>query len=410
VRKLILTTLSFLTAITFASDDWPQWRGAGLQGHSDAKDLPLKWSETENIKWKTPIPGEGWSSPVILDKQIWMTTSLDNGKSLRAICCDLDSGKIVHDFEVFHVEAPEPKHKLNSFASPTPVLENGRVYIDFGTYGTACFDTKTAAKIWENRELKLDHENGPGSTPMLHKDKLHMCCDGRDVQFAVALDKNTGKVAWKTNRSQPINKGRDMKKAYGTPLVIQVDGKDQIIHTAAENLYAYDAETGKELWFVRYPGFSNVPRPVFGNGMLYVATGFGRPEMWAIKPGGSGDVTATNVVWRNKIQVPSIPSPVLIGERLFMLSTEGVLSCLNAKTGELVWKQPMGAEFSAALLYADGRIYVQDRIGVTTVIEPADTYKELAKNTLPDGFMASAAVSGKAFIMRTKKTLYRIEK
>jgi len=399
-----------LTITASAADIWPQWRGPGGQGHSDATGVPLTWSEKENVKWKSPDPGEGWSSPVIADDIIWMTTSQNNGKSLRAVCFGLTDGKQIHDVEVFAVEAPEFKHKLNSYASPSPLLEEGKLYVYFGTYGTACLDAKTGKKLWENRELKIDHENGPGSTPMIFKDKILICCDGRDLQFQAALDKATGKVLWKTPRSQPITKGKDMKKAYGTPLVIQVGGKDQVIATAAEAVYAYDVETGKELWYVKYPGFSNVPRPVYGQGLLYICTGFGRPEIWAIKPEGSGDLSASNVVWRVKIQAPAQPSPVLIGERVYMVSDTGTATCMDAKTGKEIWKQLLGGEFSSSPLFVDGRIYFFDRLGLCTVIEPGDTFKVLAKNTLEDGFMASAAVAGKALILRTKKNLYRIEK
>ncbi|HYG76373.1 MAG TPA: PQQ-binding-like beta-propeller repeat protein [Planctomycetota bacterium] len=408
--RMFFAAVLFIAASSFASDSWPQWRGPGGQGHSDAKGLPLTWSEKENVKWKSPDPGEGWSSPCIEGDLIWMTTSQNAGKSLRAVCYSLTDGKQLHDVEVFSVEAPEPKHKLNSYASPSPLIEDGKVYVNFGTYGTACLDAKTGKKIWENRELKIDHENGPGSTPMIHKDKIHLCCDGRDLQFQAALDKATGKLVWKTDRSQPINKGKDMKKAYGTPLVINVGGKDQVIATAAEAVYAYDVDTGKELWYVKYPGFSNVPRPVYGNGLLYVCTGFARAEIWAIKPEGSGDLSASNVVWKAKIQVPTIPSPLLLGERIYMVSDTGTLSCLDAKTGKEVWKQLLGGEYSSSPLFADGRIYLFDRAGVSTVIEPGDTFKVLAKNTLEDGFMASPAIAGKALILRTKKNLYRIEK
>ena len=410
-NKILLLASCLALFSAFASDDWPQFRGPDGEGHSDAKDLPLTWSESENVKWKTEIPGEGWSSPVIGGGQVWMTSAINAGKSLRAVCCDLASGKIVHDVEVFAVEAPEPKHKLNSYASPTPLIENGRVYVCFGTYGSACLDAKTGTKIWENHDLKIDHENAPGSSPMLWKDKYFLCCDGRDFQYQAALDKNTGKLAWKTERSQKIDKGRDMKKAYGTGQVITVDGKDVLITPAAEHVYAYDPETGKELWYVTYPGFSNVPRPIFGFGMVYVCTGFGRPELWAIKPGGSGDVTATNVVWKVKIQAPAQPSPLLVGERIYMINDDtGIATCLEAKTGKEVWKEKIGGPFSASPLFADGRIYFCDRVGKTIVVEPGDAYKMLATNTLEDGFMASPAVSGKALILRGKKFLYRIEK
>jgi len=398
-------------ALLRGSDEWPQFRGPGGQGHSDATGLPLTWSEKENVKWKSAIPGEGWSSPVISGKQVWMTMALNAGKSLHAVCVDFETGKVIHDVEVLTVEAPPKKHALNSYASPTPVIDGDRVYVCFGTCGTVCLSTSTAKVIWKNDELKIDHENGPGSSPMIYKDKLFLCCDGIDVQYMAALNKSDGKLAWKTDRSQPfLAKTKDMKKSYCIPLLIQVEGKDQLITPAAENLYAYDPETGKELWYVKYPGFSNVPRPIFGHGMIYVCTGFARAELWAIKPGGSGDLSATNVVWKMKIQVPTQPSPLLVGDNVYMVSDSGMASCLDAKTGKEVWKQHLAGEFSASPIFAEGRIYFFDRKGLATVIEPGAAYKEVARNQLDDGFMASPAVSGKSLVLRTKTNLYRIEK
>ena len=400
-----------LLASGYAADDWPQFRGPGGQGHSDAKGVPLTWSETENVKWKTPIPGEGWSSPVISGGRIWMTTALDNGKSRHAIGVDLETGKTLHDVEVFQVEAPQKKNALNSHASPSPVIEGNRLYVHFGSDGTACLDTLDHAKVlWQKRSFKLDHMEGAGGSPMLYKDKLIFCCDGTDVQYLVALKKGTGEVAWKTDRSHKITNPPPMRKAFCTPLVIQLDGQDQLIAPGAEYLYAYEPDTGKELWFVHYPGFSNVPRPVHGCGLLFVGTGFMRPEIWAVKPGGQGDMTATNVVWKMKTQAPLVPTPVLVGERLYVVSDSGALTCLEAKTGKEVWRQNLGGEVSASPLCVDGRIYLFDRNGPCTVIEAGDTFKVLAKNTLESGCMASAAVAGKALIVRTKKALYRIER
>ncbi|MCY3018406.1 MAG: PQQ-binding-like beta-propeller repeat protein [Planctomycetota bacterium] len=398
-----------LCAAARAADEWPQFRGPTGQGHSDAKGVPLTWSEKENVKWKTPIPGEGWSSPVISGGQVWMTTAPPDGKSRHAIGVDLESGKILHDVEVFQVEAPQKKNAVNSHASPSPVIEGNRLYVHFGSDGTACLDTQTAKVLWQVRTFKLDHMEGAGGSPMLYKDKLIFCCDGTDVQYLVALKKETGELAWKTDRSHKITNPPPMRKAFSTPLVIQLDGQDQLIAPGAEYLYAYEPDTGKELWFVHYPGFSNVPRPVHGCGLLFVGTGFMRPEVWAVKPGGQGDMTATNVVWKMKTQGPLVPTPVLVGERLYVVSDTGSLACLEARTGKEIWRQNLGGEFSASPLCVDGRIYYFDRAGLCTVIEPGDTFKVLAKNTLESGCMASAAVAGKALIVRTKKALYRLE-
>ncbi len=389
--------------------DWPQFRGPDGQGHADSAKLPLHWSETQNVKWKTELPGQGWSSPVIFGNQIWMSTAQEAGRSLRALCVDLDSGKLLQNIELFQVDAPEFKHALNSYASPTPVIEEGRVYFSFGDYGFACVATDNGKILWKNRELRLEHENGPGSSPILYKNLLILNCDGTNVQYVAALDKGTGKVAWKTTRSQKIDKDPPMLKAYTTPLVIRVRGEDQLISPAAEYVYAYEPLRGKELWFVHYPGFSNVPRPVFGEGLLYIATGFGKPEMWAMLPGGKGNVTESNVAWKYLKQAPAKPSPIFIGKNLYMISDGGIATCLDGRTGKLHWQERIGGDYSASPISAGNQIYFCNQDGKTTVVEAGDTFKVLAENKLPDGFMASPAVAGEALVLRTKTAIYRIQ-
>jgi outer membrane protein assembly factor BamB len=430
----LFTTLSIFAAAAFGSDSWNQFRGPTGQGIAEAKDLPVTWSETENIKWKTPLPGEAWSSPVVSGNDIWMTNSTDEGKSLRAFSVALDTGKINFDVEVFHVDKPEFKHKLNSYASPTPILENGKLYVFFGTYGMACISTHDGKKVWENTDIKHATQNGAGSTPISYKDKILLCIDGMDVQYQLALNKSDGKVAWKTPRSMPFkpNTKEDMKKAYGTPLVYTFEGKDQVVATAAEGFYAYDPETGKELWRLKQPGFSNVPTPVFANGLLFLDTGFGKPQMWAVKPIAGGgeklDLPPENIVWKIiaqgtmladagkpdakpvTVSCPTRPSPLAVGNRLYMISDTGAFTCLDSATGNIVWIEKLNKEWSTSPTLADGKIYLFNQIGTSYVIEPGDTFKKLAENTLEDGCMASPAIVGKALIVRTKKALYRIEK
>ncbi|MDB6171977.1 MAG: Pyrrolo-quinoline quinone repeat-containing protein [Chthoniobacteraceae bacterium] len=410
---IALTLLILSATLLRAGDSWTQFRGPTAQGYSDAKGLPRHWSETENVKWKTALPGEGWSSPVVANGQIWMTTALEEGKSLRALCVDFATGKLVHDIEVFKNESVPPKHRRNSYASPTPVIDGDRVYLHFGSLGTACLSTKDGSKIWENRELKVDFQNGAGGSPVLFKDKLLIACDGMDCQFEAALDTATGKIAWKTERSaipKLQKRPEDMRKAYGTPFITTIDGQPQSITTAAERLYAYDPATGKELWFVDYPGFSNVPLPVTDGKVMVIPTGFMKPEMWGIKVGGAkGDATSTHILWKQVAGAPAQASPVLVDGRLYMVNDSGILSCLNAMTGAIVWKERVGSDFAASLTYADGVIYLFDCMGKSLVIEPGDTFKTVASNQLADGFMASPAVVGKSLILRTKKNLYRIE-
>ena len=412
MRKILQSWLLIsLAVVASASEDWPQFRGPDGQGHSDATGLPQTWSETQNVKWKTALPGEGWSSPVVLGSQIWLATALEDGRSLRAICVDRDSGKLVHNIEVFHVTAPAPKHDLNSHASPTPVIEKGRVYFSFGMYGAACLNSDTGKIIWKNTELKHDHgQNGPGSSPILHGGLFILNCDGTELRYVAALNKTTGKLVWKTPRSNQMDKSPELKKAYATPLIITVNGKNQLISPGAFRLSSYEPETGKELWFADIPGFSNVPRPVYGHGLVYVCTGYMSSELFAIRPFGTGDISQTHVAWKTKKQVSFKPSPLLIGDQLYMVSDSGIASCLNAKTGESIWSERLGGEYSASPVFADGAIYFFNQKGQTTVIKPDTKLNVIATNTLPTGFMASPAIADKALFLRTKTHLYRIEK
>jgi outer membrane protein assembly factor BamB len=416
VRSASLLSL-FLVVVLQASENWPQFRGPTGDGHSDATTLPVTWSEQEHVKWKTAIPGEGWSSPVIEGSQIWMQTALDDGKSLRAVCVHRDSGKILHDVEVFHVPSPAPKHAFNSHASPTPVIENGRVYISYGMYGMACLRAATGKVIWTNRELKHDHDkNGPGSSPIIYRDLFILNCDGTEERFVAALDRFSGKLVWRTNRSNEINKAGEFKKAYHTPLIINVNSRDQLVSLGAFRVSAYEPLTGKEIWWVDIPGFSNVPRPVFGSELVYISTGFGKPELWAIRPDGYGNVTKTHVAWKVTRHAPAKPSPLMVGDQFFMVSDGGIATFLDGKTGRELWSGRVPGEYSASSVYAAGRLYLFNQQGQTIVMQANNHSASeetrptiLATNSLENGFMSSPAIAGKAFFLRTKKHLYRIE-
>jgi outer membrane protein assembly factor BamB len=400
-----------LAGMCDAADHWPQFRGPDGQGHASASGLPTEWSEQKNIVWRTPIPGEGWSSPVIFGDQIWMTTAEGNEeKSLRAVCVDRETGKLLRNVEVFSLAEPGTVNAKNTFASPTPVIEAGRLYVHFGTFGTACLSTETGKLLWTNRDLKLDHKEGPGSSPILYGDLLIFNCDGMDVQYVVALDKHSGRVVWKTDRSGPTAENPDLRKAYSTPLVITVDGQDQLISTGADRVIAYEPATGKEIWVVYYKGYSNVPRPVFGDGRLIISTGFTKPQLWAIRPQGRGDLTETNVLWRFLKQVPANPSPLLVGDEVYMVSDRGVATCIDAKTGEACWTERLGGNYSASPMFADGRVFIFSEDGKTFVLEPGRKYHVLATNQLDGRIMASPAMLGRTIYLRTDKYLYRIEK
>ncbi|MDF1812474.1 MAG: PQQ-binding-like beta-propeller repeat protein [Verrucomicrobiales bacterium] len=426
--RFIFVSLLFSSA---AFADWNQWRGPDGQGHADTA-LPVKWSETENVTWKTALSGKGWSSPVIEGDQIWMTaahetlaTPEETAKRLEtntgsqplvvlsmvrlhAICVDKNSGKLLHDFEILSRKEPQWAHKLNSYASPTPVIENGKLYCHFGSYGTACVDTQTVEVVWQNQDLYVHHENGPGSSPVLWRDHLIFHMDGSDKQYIVALDKHTGKIAWKTDRSGEMNSNPQLKKSYGTPLILDVGGEPVLFSPGADWLYAYQPDSGNELWKLNYGklGFSIAPRPVAGHGMLYMSTSFMRPQLLAIKYSGS----SPEIVWKSEKSVPNQPSPILVGDEVYYITDSGgIISCHDARTGELHWKERIGGNYSASPLHADGKIYFHSREGETTVIQAGKEFKILAKNTLDGAHMSSAAVDGGAIILRTDKAVYRIE-
>ena len=410
-RVALILTIVLSATPAVAGENWPQFRGPGGDGHSDAVGLPVTWSESENVLWKTPIHGRGHSSPVVWGDQVWMTTATPDGKQMFAVCVDRNSGKVLHDVGLFTNEVLQITHSLNSFASPTPVIEQGRVYVSFGTYGIACLDTATGRRVWARRDLNCDHFRGPGSSPFLFGNLLIQHYDGFDVQFVVALEKATGKTVWKTGRSTEFaNDNGDFHKAFCTPIAIRSGGREQLISPAAQAAMAYDPHTGEELWRVRWGGHSTASRPLFGHGLVYLNTGFGKAQLWAVRPGGHGDVTDTHVAWKLMKGVPSKPSPLLVRELIFMVDDGGVASCVDARTGQIVWQERLGGEYSASPVYADGRIYFFPHQGPATVIEPGRQLKVLAENELDEGFMASPAVVGKALILRTKTHLYRIQR
>lgn len=435
-RSLIASVFSWLAISVQARDEWPQFRGPDGTGHSKATGVAKTWGEDKNIRWKAAIPGKGHSSPIISDNQIWLTTAVEvpltadakaaklakipNSKglelagslSLRAVCMDRQTGGIVQNVELLTIPEAEPIHSLNSYASPTPVFENDRLYCHFGTYGTVALETTTGQVLWKNQEHRIEHQNGPGASPVLTGDVLVINFDGTDKQYVAAIDKATGKTAWTTQRSGKLDERPDLKKAYCTSVVVEDPTTGtQVISPGANWVYGYDPKTGKELWRASYGqlGFSTVPRPIVGHGMVYVATSFMKSRLLAVKLGGQGDVTESHVAWKSDRQVPQKPSLLLVGDELYFVSDGGVATCLNAKTGEEHWSQRMPGSYSASPLYVDGRIYFFSQDGKATVIAPGKEYQELAVNQLSGGFMASPAVAGKALFLRTESHLYRIE-
>lgn len=382
-----------------ASTQWPQFRGPTGQGKSSAVGLPVTWSDTENITWKAAIPGQGWSSPVIRGDQIWLTAADEDRKTLRALCLDRQSGAITHNVVVNTLAEPGSVHRKNTLASPTPILEGDRVYVHFGPHGTACLSS-SGEILWK---ITLPHVQGygPSSSPVVYNDLLIVPCLGTDVRYLIALDKQKGGERWKVEF--------EGRCSEATPLVISTENGDQLISNQADRIVAFDPSSGKELWWVTQQNFAQIPRPVFGHDLVYVGGGYFKPEVWAIRPQGRGDVTESHVVWHVNQSAPLNPSPLLAGDALYFVSDNGIASCLDAMTGKLRWRERLEGDFTASPLFADGRVYFLNEVGVATVVATGPKFERLATNTVPGRTLASLAVAGRALYLRTDSHLYRIE-
>jgi hypothetical protein len=416
----------FASGVAAAELNWPQFRGPRGDGSSHAKSVPLTWSETNNLAWKVAVPGRGRSSPVVMGDRIWLTLAVERDVvrkrigpddmqtaehvSLEAVCLDGANGKILWRTKLFEVENPDPVHWFNSWATPTPVAEPGRLYCDFGTYGTAGLDAKTGKVLWKTR-LPLDHQVGPGSSPVVYENLLVLVRDGRDAQYVAALDKKTGKETWRTDRP-PINTSSpNLKKSFVTPLVVSTGGRTQLISPGAHWVVSYEPATGKELWRARHGnGFSIGSCPVFGDGKVFFSTGCMRPELVAVRADGEGDVTATLAVWRSTRQVPVMSSLVLLGDELYWTSDDGIANCTDVRSGEAHWQERMNQQHLASPLLAEGRINFFGKGGKTTVIKVGKQFEKLAENLIEGDVVATPAIVDGIIFLRTDTHLYRIGK
>ncbi|MEX0741420.1 MAG: PQQ-binding-like beta-propeller repeat protein, partial [Phycisphaeraceae bacterium] len=353
-RSLFLT-LSLVagfavTAVTpaTAADGWPQFRGPSQVGYVAEANPPLTWSEQENVTWKTPISGLGWSTPIIQDQQIWLTTATPDGKEMFVYCVDADNGEVLFRERLFYNEEPEPLgNAVNGYASPSGAIEPGRFYAHFGSYGTAAINTETFEVLWKHTELECRHFRGPGSSVILFDDKLILTMDGIDVQYLAALDTATGEIAWRTDRSTEwddydgdgnVIADGDFRKGYGTPIVYEVEGQTQLLSVGSMAAFAYDPHTGEEIWTVTFNGFNAASSPVIANGLVMINTSTPRSILMAIDPAGTGDITATNVVWEYSRGVPTKPTPVVVDDELIIFVNDGgIATCLDALTGEEIW-------------------------------------------------------------------------
>ena len=403
-----VAVLSLLGRSVLHAENWPEFRGPSAQGLSSERGLPVEWSATKNVAWKQSIPGQGWSSPVFVDGRVYLTSAVrsDSGSklSLRALCLDASGGKILWDSEVFASNEDVSIHKKNGHASPTPIVEGDRLYVHFGHQGTACLDL-TGKVIWRNTSLRYHPVHGNGGSPILVEGALIFSCDAANDPFVAALDKANGEVLWKVKRETSAAK----TFSFSTPLLIVVNGQKQVISPGSNALCAYDPGTGREIWRVRYDGYSVVPRPILGHGLVFISTGFDRPVVMAIRPDGRGDVTDTHVAWTMSRGAPKTPSMLLVNDELFMVADNGVATCVDARTGRVHWQERVGGDCSASLLCADGKIYIQNEEGVGTVIAADKEFRKLASNPLEERTLASYAVGQGVLFIRTERHLYCIQ-
>lgn len=417
--------------------EWTQWRGPNGNGHAQQGNYPIRWSEHQNITWKTfLIPSKGHSSPVVQNEKVWLTSAVETAATEKeketrvkeskfpgaaslhylskvaflAIQLDLSTGDILKEVKVFEKRNPQAIHRLNSYASPSPLLSEGKLFIHFGTFGTACLDAETGHLIWKNQDLDLQihHENGPGSTPIIWDGLLIFHLDGTDKQSVVALDKQTGKLTWQTSRSGKLKENPQTKKAYATPMIAKTEKGPVLISTGADWVYGYDPTNGQELWKVSYGilGFSNVTKPIIHKDLFIISTGFMKGELHAYKLNGHDK---PRLIWKLSKGAPKKPSPIIVNGFVYVINDGGILSVVSAKDGGLIWRERLEGEYSASPIYAGGHIYFSNQSGMTTVIKPGNHLEIVEQNQLRTGHMASFATIPKGLLVRTNEALYRIE-
>lgn len=407
----VLSAVVNLMGLNLWAHDWPEFRGPTGQGHSPANDVPIRWSATENVAWKAAIPGGGWSSPVLVNGRVYLTSAISaagvKDLKLTAICLDARDGKLLWSTNVFSPEDGSSLHRKNSYASPTPLVRGGRLYVHFGHLGTACLDLNGQV-LWRQTSITYPSMHGNGGSPLLAGDRLIFSCDGITNPAVVALDRHTGKVQWKTPRD---NDSVPKKFSFSTPLLITNAGREELISPGAGATYAYDPTTGRPLWKVSTgTGFSVVPRPVFAHGLLFVNTDYDFPKLFAIRPGGEGDVTSTHLAWQTGRGAPSTPSALVVGSELYFVSDAGIATCADAKTGQVHWNERLGGGFSASPVFAAGHIYFQNEEGVGYVLKAGKTFEQIAKNELGERTLASYAVDDGTLFIRGAEHLFRIGK
>lgn len=407
---------AFIASVSMVSigtaDDWQVFRGPAGDGSSTLKNLPIEWSIDKNVTWKTDLPGEGWSSPVVYKGVVYLTAAIAQSKTdetsaydLTVFGINLDNGEVRWKKTVFVQPADAPRrHQKNSHASPTPIVQDDQLYVHFGHQGTACLSL-TGEVIWKTVSIEYKPVHGNGGTPVIVDDTIVFSVDGAATAKVIALDLSNGEVRWTFDRESNAPR----KFSFSTPALIEVDGKRQIVSPGSDVVHGLDAETGEMIWKVKYDGYSVIPKPVFRDGLVYVCTSYNTPWIYCIDPTGKGDITETHVRWSHQKQVPHTPSIIITEGRIYMVSDRGIGSCLDAKTGEVIWQERVGGNYSASPLLANGLIYMQSEQGDATVIEAGPEYKVVAKNTFGQRTLASYGVTDGTLLIRTSESLYCIQ-
>ncbi len=397
--------------------NWTHFRGSNLDGEAIADNLPISWNDSINIAWKTAIHGKGWSSPVVFGNQVWVTTADKQGEKMYGVCTDLTTGEILQNILLFEPETIQSIHDVNSYATPTPCIEEGFVYFHFGKYGTVCLNSQTGKKVWERTDLQCTHVQGPGSSPILYGNMLILHYEGDDVQFIVALDKKTGTTLWETHRPADLYEplapiGR---KAYITPIVMNVNGKELLISNGSAVCIAYDVHTGEEVWRVVQGEDSTISMPFQWDGKVYFYTSFyTKPdesktaELLAVNPDGTGDITETHVLWRHEGPILQLLTPIIKDGLIYTIDSRNIMHCIDAQTGEIIWEQRLRGRFNGSLVSADGMIYCSSTTGSVFVVGEGRTFQLLSENKLDGDIWATPAVVDNSLLIRTSKYLYRI--
>lgn len=417
-QRWMLTILLCLSTTFVSAENWPQFRGPAGNGHSSAKSLPVKWSATENVVWKNEDVGEGWSSPVVWGNRIYLTCARplaeeetteenQNARDLFALCIDAKTGKTLWDQKIFSQtpELAQNIHKKNSHASPTPIVDGQYVWVHFGAQGTACL-TVEGNVVWKRNDIRYRMQHGNGGSPVIVDDILFFSCDGSDKAFVIALDKMTGKTRWTKDRPAVEN---PRTFSFNTPLVIDIHGGQQILSQGSDIITAFEPQTGDEIWWFNYDGYSVIPKPVYAHGLVFLCTSYNNSKLHVIRPDGKGNVTETHEAWNAPKVAPHTPSPLIVGDELYMVNDKGIATCHDAKTGEQHWQERIGGNYSASPIYGGGHIYFLSESGEATIIKPGKEYLEVAKNELGERTLASYGVIDNHLLIRSADALYRIK-